>query len=445
MCTARWRLTSCGGANKPYSHFKFEFFFLTKREVPIGRKCPIQTYHSPVISSAWKTWRVVWRVRTVVFGPLLDGKPYSFGLAFFSHMYCLPVPFHVGQCNLFRLPRVFELVPRSRVRKKIVLEHRRLGAVMPNAFPCALCGRLHDTQRGLVQHQRRHCTGAVPVLTCAKCGVACDSRRSLAKHQMHCRNRAGHEGATQHDHGDVGYDDEGVDNGEVGRVDSRPSIDAYMSQLDQQGTLDSAFIVRHRAPRRSISNEERAVIRFLRATETGGGCSRRQVESLLQHARTLGPKGMLLPRGYNKLWQIVESAHERIIEPLRMVEIKIPIPVAVQKLLVRPLQFLVFRHVDPVSALLRLLIAGPLAKDPRNLSFRPRPGGTYYDDFCDGERMARYCMPLCVLYITDHHTEPRLACTWLHTPLTCPCVVYSLQDLRCTSARHACIDLVVVF
>ena len=259
---------------------------------------------------------------------------------------------------------------------------------MPGEFPCALCGRRFDADRGRAQHSRR-CTGAVPVFACAKCGVPYDSRRSLARHEMHCRRRAGHKGATQHDHGDVRYDDEGVNHGEVGRVDVRPSIDAYMSLLDRQGTLDSAFIVRHRAPRTSISNEERAVIRFLRATETGGGCSRRQVESLLEHARTLGPKGMMLPRGYNKLWQIVQSAHERLVEPLRMVEIQIPIPVAVQKLLVRPLQFLVFRHVDPVSALLRLLIAGPLAKDPRNLSFRPRHGGTHYDDFCDGERIAR--------------------------------------------------------
>jgi len=237
------------------------------------------------------------------------------------------------------------------------------------------------------------------VFACRNCGVSYDNRRSLQCHQIHCRSRAGPVG-----NGDVGRDegeddDEGDD--DEGDDDTRPSIDAYMSQLDQEGTLDSAHIVRHRAPRRSISQEERAVIRFLRATETGGGCSRRQVESLLQHARSLGPKGMLLPRGYNKLWQVVQSAHERIMEPLRMVEIQMPIPVAVQKLLVRPLQFLVFRHVDPVSALLRLLIAGPLAKDPRNLSFRPRHGGTYYDDFCDGERMARYCIRQCVLYITD--------------------------------------------
>jgi hypothetical protein len=178
-----------------------------------------------------------------------------------------------------------------------------------------------------------------------------------------------------------------------------------MSLLDQQGTLDSAFVVRHRAPRRSMSQEERAVMRFLRATETGGGCSRRQVGSLLRHARSLGPKGEMLPRGHNKLWQVVETAHERVMEPLRMVEIEMPTPVAVQKLLVRPVEFLRFRRVDPTPALLRMPIAGPLAKDPANSCFRPRAGGTYYGGFCDGERMASCCFRLGVLHFIN-----RLAC-----------------------------------
>jgi len=92
VCTARWRLTRCG-AKEPYSHFKFEFFFLHKQEVPIGRKYAIQTYHSPGISSASKTFRVVSRVRTVLLGPHLNGTPYSFGLAFFSQTYGLPFLF----------------------------------------------------------------------------------------------------------------------------------------------------------------------------------------------------------------------------------------------------------------------------------------------------------------------------------------------------------------
>jgi hypothetical protein len=66
--------------------------------------------------------------------------------------------------------------------------------------------------------------------------------------------------------------------------------------------------------------------------------------------------------------------------------------VAVRKLLVRPVDFLRSRHVDPTSALLRVLVAGPLAKNTANLCFRPRAGGPCYDDFCDGEQMARCCL-----------------------------------------------------
>ena len=47
--------------------------------------------------------------------------------------------------------------------------------------------------------------------------------------------------------------------------------------------------------------------KFLRATETGEGCSRRQVEALLAHAHSLGGRGDLLPKGYKKLWNCVEK------------------------------------------------------------------------------------------------------------------------------------------
>ena len=46
-------------------------------------------------------------------------------------------------------------------------------------------------------------------------------------------------------------------------------------------------------------------------------------------------------------------------------------------------------HVDPTEALVRLLIAGPLAADPGNLQFFPNEGGLHHDDYADGERMAR--------------------------------------------------------
>ena len=272
---------------------------------------------------------------------------------------------------------------------------------MQGQVQCAQCAKWYKTLRGLHHHQR-HCQSAA--LFCAVCGLEYKSRRAVAAHVRQCRGSRGNDGAASHDDGNVEPDDEGDDDGNVvpddegddngglGRVDVRPSIGAHMTVLDKQGSLDNEFVVRHRAPRAALSEEERAVIRFLRATETGGGCSRRQVESLLQHARSLGPQGKLLPRGYNKLWKVVDEAHMRVMAPLRIVEVDIPVPVAVQKVLLRPVDYLRFSHVDPTDALVRLLVAGPLAKDPDNLRFRPRSGGRHYDDFCDGERMARYVL-----------------------------------------------------
>ena len=50
---------------------------------------------------------------------------------------------------------------------------------------------------------------------------------------------------------------------------------------------------------------------------------------------------------------------------------------------------MVFNHVDPTEALVRMLITGPLSRDAANLQIFPRPGGSSYDDFCDGDRMKR--------------------------------------------------------
>ena len=48
--------------------------------------------------------------------------------------------------------------------------------------------------------------------------------------------------------------------------------------------------------------------RFSRATEASEDCSRRQVEALLAHARSLGGRGKMLPTGFKQLWVCVEKA-----------------------------------------------------------------------------------------------------------------------------------------
>lgn len=84
----------------------------------------------------------------------------------------------------------------------------------------------------------------------------------------------------------------------------------------------------------------------------------------------------------------LKQCHARMILPLATVTCVVPVPMAVQELMSVPVPEITFVHVDPTEALVRLLITGPLAADPENLLFFPRTG-QFYDDFADGERMAR--------------------------------------------------------
>jgi hypothetical protein len=145
--------------------------------------------------------------------------------------------------------------------------------------------------------------------------------------------------------------------------------------LADAGALDSAFLVRLTAPDKHVTIEERAVLRFLRATETGAGCSRRQVEALLHHARSLGGEGLLLPRGCQRLWDTVDTAHRRMMPPLTTKRISVPVPASVRCLFTQELTHLHFNHLDlhfnhldPTKALVRVLATGTLAADKHRVS-----------------------------------------------------------------------------
>ena len=78
-----------------------------------------------------------------------------------------------------------------------------------------------------------------------------------------------------------------------------------------------------------------------------------------------------------------------MVTPLAEITCVIPVPPEVQVLMSIPKATIEFVHVDPTEALVRMLVAGPLAADRGNLQFFPRSGAQFYDDFADGERMAR--------------------------------------------------------
>ena len=77
-------------------------------------------------------------------------------------------------------------------------------------------------------------------------------------------------------------------------LDGRSTVLQCQQALADAGTLDSAFLLRLTAPQKRVTRDEQAVLRFLRATETGAGRSRRQVGALLRHARSMGGEGSLL-------------------------------------------------------------------------------------------------------------------------------------------------------
>jgi hypothetical protein len=66
-------------------------------------------------------------------------------------------------------------------------------------------------------------------------------------------------------------------------ADEGVTVLEHHQALADAGTLDPLFLVRLTRPDKHVTPEEWAVLRFLRATETGAGCSRRQVEALLDY------------------------------------------------------------------------------------------------------------------------------------------------------------------
>ena len=152
-------------------------------------------------------------------------------------------------------------------------------------------------------------------------------KQGRSNHERNCNNTAN----SDLDEGMLVYDDASVE--ETSSVEgdiALPTAVGYENVLAAQATLDPAFMTRHQQPRRHLTRTEREVIRFLRATETGGGCSRRQVEALLHHARSLGGEGALLLTTYAKLWSTVDDAHARMMLPLRIVRVEIPVPAEVK-------------------------------------------------------------------------------------------------------------------
>ena len=81
------------------------------------------------------------------------------------------------------------------------------------------------------------------------------------------------------------------------------------------------------------------------------------------------------------------------------------VPLNVQALMSKAVHQIKFKFRDPVACLLGMVTRGPLSADRDAMAFKPE-ASMYYDDFVNGERIARIYAKLprntyaltCVLY-----------------------------------------------
>ena len=91
------------------------------------------------------------------------------------------------------------------------------------------------------------------------------------------------------------------------------------------------------------------------------------------------------------------------------------VPMDVQELMSVPVPFLIFKFLDPVECLIRLLTTGPLSADMVNLAFKPRLQHGFYEDFVDGDRLKRVYTALrsgsdaltCVLFFDSINRDKK--------------------------------------
>ena len=264
-------------------------------------------------------------------------------------------------------------------------------------YACNQCGKVFVNAQALGSHAR-WCKGPGHVASmCTNCGMdlAAYGPKGRTNHGRWCRGTQATEAPPLDAASDTSMMDDGMSD-DADTADEGVTVLEYHQALADAGTLDPLFLVRLTRPDKHVTPEERAVLRFLRATETGAGCSRRQVEALLHHARSLGGDGVLLPKGYQTLWNCVETAHGRMVPPLTTKRISVPVPESVRSLLTQKIKELHFNHLDPTEALVRMLVTGPLAANSKNLKIFPRARSAHLDDYCDGDRMRRFDTQTCI-------------------------------------------------
>ena len=216
-----------------------------------------------------------------------------------------------------------------------------------HAVTCTKCGRTFPTQLGLRSHSWQMCSRRVE-----SCDNGADVRNTLEPRTP----GAPLAHSTARDSDDLGFcssplsphlrnDEDNMEgyypppedpDDEADCPDpytSAEDLEVYVNALSAAGTYDPGFVSRHleRPACAPMTEGELESIRFLRATETGNGCSRRQVQALLAYARSLGghcthcTRAASLPTSYYNLWSGVEEVTTSACNPLTLLCIYIPL------------------------------------------------------------------------------------------------------------------------
>ena len=114
--------------------------------------------------------------------------------------------------------------------------------------------------------------------------------------------------------------------------DECETVHTLLDRLAARGTLCPDHVLKYLVwgPLK-LSQEESIVAQFLARMSSGMGTSTNMMEGMLDFMHQINPH-CTMPKSVDKCWEVVETAHARMIAPLQRRSITVSIPEEVQTL-----------------------------------------------------------------------------------------------------------------
>lgn len=170
--------------------------------------------------------------------------------------------------------------------------------------------------------------------------------------------------------------------------DECESVHTFLDRLAARGTLCPNHVLKYLdwGPLQ-LSQEESIVAQFLARMSSGMGTSTNMMEGMLDFMHQINPH-CTLPKSVDKCWEVLETAHARMIAPLQRRSITVSIPEEVQALFFEPMESITWEFWNPCDILIRMVTMGPLSAKPQAFALFPVES-VHLNDFCHGEKMNR--------------------------------------------------------